>query len=81
MTFWKLTALNRFIAKFGEIYLLFFKVMRKAARFEWTIKCLEAFEKVKQYLVNPPFITRPITSDSLLLYLVVVDHAVSAVLV
>jgi hypothetical protein len=49
----KLAALNWFIAKSGEVYLLFFKAMRKAPCFEWTDECAEAFEKVKHYLINP----------------------------
>jgi RNase H-like domain found in reverse transcriptase len=55
--------------------------MHKAARFEWTDECVEPFKKVKQYLANPSCLTRPIMGDSLLLYLAVAEHVVSATLV
>jgi RNase H-like domain found in reverse transcriptase len=55
--------------------------MQEDARFEWTNACAEAFEKLKHYLANPPCLTRPAIGDSLLLYLVVAEHAVSAALV
>jgi ribonuclease HI len=77
----KLAALNRFIAKFGEICLPFFKAMCKAACFEWTTECADVFEKVKQYLANSSCLTRPTANDSLLLYLAVAEHVVSAALV
>jgi hypothetical protein len=43
----KLTILSRFIAKSGEVCLSFFKAVHKKVRFEWTIECAEAFEKIK----------------------------------
>jgi RNase H-like domain found in reverse transcriptase len=76
-----LTSLNRFIAKSGEVYLPFFKAMHKEAYFEWTDECVEGFEKVKQYLADPPCLTRPTVGDSLLLYLAMVEHIISAALV
>jgi RNase H-like domain found in reverse transcriptase len=77
----KLAALNRFIVNSGEVCFPFFKVMRKDARFEWTNGCAEAFEKVKQYLADPPCLTRPAVGDSLLLYLAVAEHVVCVALV
>jgi hypothetical protein len=59
----------------------FFKAMRKAAKFEWTEECTNAFEKVKQYLANPPRLSRPTAGDTLVLYLATTGHAVSAALV
>ena len=55
--------------------------MRKSTRFEWTTECADAFDKVKGYLANPPYLSRPITGESLVLYLATTDHAVSAALV
>jgi RNase H-like domain found in reverse transcriptase len=77
----KLAALNWFIAKSSEVCLPFFKVMRKSTQFEWTVDCAEAFEKINLYLANPLCLTRPSIGDSLLIYLAVADHAVSAALV
>jgi RNase H-like domain found in reverse transcriptase/Reverse transcriptase-like len=76
-----LAALNRFIAKSAEVCFPFFKAIRKDARFEGTNECAEAFEKVKQYLVDPPCLIRLATSDSLLLYLAITEHVVSTALV
>jgi hypothetical protein len=75
----RLTALNRFIARSGDVCFPFFKAMRKSARFEWTEKC--AFEKIKEYLANPPCLSRPIAGDTLVMYLATTGHAVSAALV
>ena len=40
-----------------------------------------AFEKVKEYLANPPCLSRPKEGETLILYLATADHAVSAALV
>ena len=77
----RLAALNRFIARSGDVCFPFFKAMRKAAKFEWTDECSKAFNKVKEYLANPPCLSRPAVGDTLILYLATTNHAVSAALV
>lgn len=77
----RLAALNRFIAKLGDVCFPFFKAMRKGAKFEWTEECAGAFEKIKQYLADPPRLSRPTEGDTLALYLATTGHAVSVALV
>jgi hypothetical protein len=77
----RLAALSRFIAKSGDVCLPFFKAMRRTTRFEWTDECNAAFQRVKEYLADPPCLTRPMPGDILILYLATACHAVSAALV
>ena len=77
----KLVALNRFIAKSGEICLPFFKIMKKGVQFQWTGECQAAFDKIKEYLSNPPLLAKPQPGEILLLYLSATDRVVSAALV
>lgn len=77
----RLAALNRFIARYGDVCFPFFQEMRKFARFKWTDECATAFQKVKEYLANPPCLSRPSSGESLVLYLATTSHTVSAALV
>ncbi|KAK4394432.1 hypothetical protein Sango_1597500 [Sesamum angolense] len=44
----KIDVLSRFISKAAEKNLHFFKVLRKAKRFEWDFSCQQAFEELKK---------------------------------
>ncbi|KAL0301501.1 UNVERIFIED_CONTAM: Retrovirus-related Pol polyprotein from transposon [Sesamum radiatum] len=43
----RMAALSRFISKFVEKGLPFFKILRKVKNFEWTQECQQAFEELK----------------------------------
>ena len=45
-----------------------------------TEECDAAFRDLKFYLANPPILSRPGPEEDLYMYLVVSDHAMSAVL-
>ncbi|XP_062147745.1 uncharacterized protein LOC133856706 [Alnus glutinosa] len=75
----KITTLNRFISRSTDKCLPFFKILRKA--FEWNRECNEAFGKLKEYLVNPPLLSRPDEGEILYLYLAVSPSVVSSALV
>ncbi|XP_074351895.1 uncharacterized protein LOC141691046 [Apium graveolens] len=78
----RVAALNRFVSKSSEKCLEFFKAIKGVGRnFEWTEKCEEAFQNIKKYLSSPPILSNPKEGETLVLYLVVSDFAVSAVLV
>ena len=77
----RIAALNRFISKSTDRCRLFYEILRKNKRFEWTSQHQEAFEELKNYLSNPPLLTKPDPGESLYLYLAVSEQAVSAVLV
>jgi hypothetical protein len=75
----RIAALNCFISRSTDKCLPFFKILRKA--FMWSEECEEAFGKMKEYLTNPPLLSRPTEREILYLYLAVSPSAVSSVLV
>jgi len=75
----RIAALNRFISRSTDKCLPFFKILRNA--FTWSNECKEAFGKLKEYLMNPPLLSRPAKGEILYLYLVVSPSAVSSGLV
>ena len=74
-----MTALNMFISKVTDKCLPFFKTLKQA--FAWTNKCEKAFQELKHYLNNPPFLSSSKEGENLYLYLVVSVTAMSAVLI
>ena len=58
----------------------FFQLLKKWKGFQWTKECNEAFQDLKCYLANPPILSRPKPGEDLYMYLVVSDHAISAML-
>ncbi|XP_070034938.1 uncharacterized protein [Nicotiana tomentosiformis] len=70
--------INRFIAQFTVIYVPIFKLLKKDASTKWTEECQKAFNKIKEYLSNPPVLVPPEPRKPLLLYLSVLDNAFCA---
>ncbi|KAL2240234.1 UNVERIFIED_CONTAM: Retrovirus-related Pol polyprotein from transposon [Sesamum indicum] len=77
----KVASLNRFIARFADWNLPFFKILRKANNFEWNEECERALQELKVYLTTPPLLSNPMVGEKLYVYLAVSDYAVSSVLV
>ena len=50
-------------------------------KFEWTEKCVLAFQQLKEHLRKPPILSKPIAGERLFLYLAVSKSAASSVLV
>ena len=48
-----------------------FKMLRKHNFGEWDEECQVAFDKVKEYLINPPVLVPPVQGKPLILYLTV----------
>ncbi|KAK4383193.1 Retrovirus-related Pol polyprotein from transposon [Sesamum angolense] len=65
----RISALSRFISKAAEKSLLFFKVLRKANKFEWATSCEQAFKELKKYLAGLSLLVKPIQGDTHYLYL------------
>ncbi|XP_057985279.1 uncharacterized protein LOC131170228 [Hevea brasiliensis] len=55
-------------------------LLRKNQPVVWNEQCQEAFEKIKQYLSNPPILSPPIPSIPLILYLSVENMALGVML-
>ena len=47
---------------------------------EWTDKCQAAFNKIKQYLLNPPVLVPPTLGYPLILYLAVQETSMGCML-
>ena len=57
-----------------------FKLLKKDAKIEWTDECEAAFDKIKQYLLNPPILVHPMPGHSLILYLAVQEASMGCML-
>ncbi|KAL0356123.1 UNVERIFIED_CONTAM: Retrovirus-related Pol polyprotein from transposon opus [Sesamum radiatum] len=77
----KIASLSRFISKSADRSLLFFKSLGKAKEFKWTKECEQALQSLKSYLATPPLLVNPKQGETLFLYLVVSEQAVSTVLI
>ena len=75
-----IATLNRFISKSSDKCRLFFKILRKNIKFSWTKECELAFQQFKKYLSEPPILSTPDEGELFYIYLIVLKHAVSLVL-
>ena len=57
-----------------------FKLLQKHNSGEWDEECQEAFDKLKEYLTNPPVLVQPVQSKPLILYLSVHERSMGCVL-
>lgn len=77
----QITSLSRFISKASEHCISFFRALKGNKKFEWTGECEKAFQRLKAYFSSPPILSQSKDEEPLLLYLSVLDHAVSSVFV
>ncbi|XP_074556805.1 uncharacterized protein LOC141812691 [Curcuma longa] len=77
----RINALSRFISRAAERGLPFFKVLKKAQRFQWNAECDKAFAELKDYLSQLPRLAKALPGEPLWMYLSATDVAVSSVLV
>ncbi|XP_070008995.1 uncharacterized protein [Nicotiana sylvestris] len=56
-------------------------VLKKQDHFKWNEECQQALRNLQTYLSNPPLLAKPKAGEKLIIYLVVSEVAVSAVLV
>ena len=76
----RLQYISRFVNQLTTICEPIFRLLKKNQEVIWSEECQAAFEKIKQYLVNPPILCPPHREKPLLLYLTVTDTAVGAML-
>ena len=74
-------ALNRFISRSADRCRPFFLLMNKWKGFEWTNKCPQAFQQLKDYLSRPPIMSSPKADEVLFAYIAVAPYVVSLVLI
>ena len=77
----RIIALGRFISSFAKRCLPFYRSLKNIKQFKWGDDCQQAFEDLKRFLTTPPLISRPISGDTLFLYLAACKEAVASVLV
>ena len=77
----RVAALNHFISKSTDKCLPFYNLVRGNKKFEWTEECEQAFHNLKMHLAEPPVLSKPMSGESLFLYLAVIENVVSSVLV
>ncbi|XP_075640682.1 uncharacterized protein LOC142612478 [Castanea sativa] len=74
-------ALNQFISWLANWCKPFFQLLHKWKGFEWTKECALAFQQLKEYLSQPPIMSRPEEEEVLFAYVAIASHAVSLVLI
>jgi len=77
----RLTTLSRFLPKLVEKTKSIIQLLRKATKFNWMVECEEIFLHLKASLVAPSVIQKSDTQRSIIIYLAVLEEAVSATLV
>ena len=77
----RVAALSRFVSRVTDCCVPFFDVLNGSKRFEWTDKCEQAFQALKEHLRRPPLLSKPIEVEKLYLYLTVFKEAVNVALV
>jgi hypothetical protein len=67
----RINYIARFIAQLTATYEPLFKLLRKDVKIKWTEDCQKAFDKIKEYLLNPPILVPPTPGRPLILYLTI----------
>ena len=73
--------MNRFISQFAGKCRPFFQLLHKWKGFEWTEECTLSFQQLKEYLSQPPILSRLEKEEVLFVYIAVMCHVVNLVLV
>ena len=76
----RLNYIARFISQMTAKCDPIFKMLRKNNSGEWDEECQVAFDKVKEYLTNPPVLVPPVQGRPLILYLTVHEKSMGCVL-
>ena len=74
----RLAALGRFISRFTDLLKPFFATFKGANLDVWNEECDEALTTIKQYLTEPPVLASPEASETLFVYVKVLDVSISA---
>ena len=76
----RLNYISRSISHLTPTCELIFKLLKKNRHVEWDEDCDQAFQKVKECLLNPPVMVSPTSKTPLILYLTVFENLVGAML-
>ena len=76
----RLNYISRFISQLTDKCDPIFKLLQKHDSREWDEDCQKAFDKVNDYLSNPPLLVPPVAGRPLILYLTVHEKSMGCVL-
>ena len=76
----RLNYIDRFISHLTSTCEPIFKLLKKDQVVEWNDDCQAAFDKVKEYLLEPPILMPPVEGRPLIMYLTVLDNSMGCVL-
>lgn len=77
----QLTTLSRFLPRATNTTKPFFKLVKKHEGKKWNEECEAHFQKLIDFFISPPILTRPRPGKDLILLLVVSKHDISFVIV
>src|ERR1043165_4833826 len=76
----RLNNISRFIAHLTTTCEPIFKLPKKDQVVEWNDDCQTTFDKIKEYLQNPPILMPPVKGRPLIMYLTVLENSTGCVL-
>ena len=76
----RLSYIARFISHMTSTCDPIFKLLKKDQVVKWNDECQSAFERIKEYLQEPPILMPPVEGRPLILYLTVLDNSMGCVL-
>ena len=76
----KINFVRRFISDFAEIVKPLQDMIKKYSNFKWTKERREAFDKIKEAIVEAPTLRSPNFDNKFILYTFASDHSIAAVL-
>ncbi|XP_054811516.1 uncharacterized protein LOC129312805 [Prosopis cineraria] len=76
----RLNYIARFIANLTATCEPMFKLLKKNCKGTWDDDCQKAFDKIKDYLLNPPILVPPSPDRPLILYLTTLPRSMGAML-
>src|SRR3954464_2055645 len=76
----RLNYISRFIYLMTATCAPIFKLLRKKQSCVWTDDCQNAFDSIKEYLLEPPILSPPVEGRPLIMYLTVLEDTMGCVL-
>nr|KYP62768.1 Retrovirus-related Pol polyprotein from transposon 297 family [Cajanus cajan] len=77
----RIASLARFLPCMAEKSRPIMSLLKKATKFQWNEECETAFQSFKTTLITPPLLSKPDPCLDMIVYILVSDKAISAVLV
>ena len=76
----RLNYIARFISHLTTTCEPIFKLLKKDQVVKWNDECQVAFDKIKEYLQEPPILMPPLEGRPLIMYLTVLENSMGCVL-